>query len=127
MSACSGFYCVPTSNGPFKLTINEKVLSLDGDGQLPTKFNLHQNYPNPFNPVTSINYQLAGDAHVTLIIYDIMGQNIRTVVNEDQSSGFRSVVWDGKDNYNNPVSSGVYFYRIHADNYIQTRKMILMR
>jgi flagellar hook assembly protein FlgD len=56
-----------------------------------------------------------------------MGQKIRTVVNEDQSAGFRSIVWNGKDNYNNPVSSGVYFYRLHAGNYIQTRKMILMR
>jgi flagellar hook assembly protein FlgD len=77
--------------------------------------------------VTSINYQLASDAHVTLTVYDIMGQKIRTVVNEDQSAGFRSIVWNGKDNYNNPVSSGVYFYRLHAGNYIQTRKMILMR
>ena len=127
ISACAGMYCVPPSNGPFTMTINEKVLSLDGDRHLPTAFNLQQNYPNPFNPVTSINYQLASDAHVTLTVYDIMGQKIRTVVNEDQSAGFRAVVWDGRDNYNNPVSSGVYFYRLHAGNNIQTRKMILMR
>ena len=94
---------------------------------LPNEFNLQQNYPNPFNPVTSINYQLANDAYVTLTVYDIMGQKIRTIINEDQSAGFRSVVWDGKDNYNNSVSSGVYLYRLHAGNYIQTRKMILMR
>jgi len=127
ISACAGMYCVPPSNGPFTMTINEKVLSLDGDRHLPTAFNLQQNYPNPFNPVTSINYQLASDAHVTLTVYDIMGQKICTVVNEDQSAGFRAVVWDGRDNYNNSVSSGVYFYRLHAGNYIQTRKMILMR
>ena len=127
ISACAGMYCVPPSNGPFTMTIKENVLSLNGDKQLPTAFNLLQNYPNPFNPVTSINYQLASDARVTLTVYDIMGQKIRTVVNEDQSAGFRSIVWNGKDNYNNPVSSGVYFYRLHAGNYIQTRKMILMR
>jgi D-arabinose 5-phosphate isomerase GutQ len=127
ISACAGMYCVPPSNGPFTMTIKENVLSLNGDRQLPSAFNLQQNYPNPFNPVTSINYQLASDAHVTLTVYDIMGQKIRTMVNEDQSAGFRSVVWNGKDNYNNPVSSGVYFYRLHAGNYIQTRKMILMR
>ena len=57
----------------------------------------------------------------------IMGQKIRTVVNEEQSAGFRAAIWDGKDNYNNSVSSGVYLYRLHAGNYIQTRKMILMR
>ena len=127
IGACAGMYCVPPSNGPFTLTIIEKVLSLDGDKQLPTAFNLQQNYPNPFNPVTSINYQLASDAHVTLTIYDIMGQKIRTVVNEEQSAGFRAAIWDGKDNYNNSVSSGVYLYRLHAGNFIQTRKMILMR
>jgi methionine-rich copper-binding protein CopC len=127
ISACAGMYCVPPSNGPFTMTIKENVLSLNGDRQLPSAFNLQQNYPNPFNPVTSINYQLASDTHVTLTVYDIMGQKIRTVVSEDQSAGFRSVVWNGKDNYNNPVSSGVYFYRLHAGNYIQTRKMILMR
>ena len=127
IGACAGMYCVPPSNGPFTLTIIEKVLSLDGDKQLPTAFNLQQNYPNPFNPVTSINYQLASDAHVTLTVYDIMGQKIRTVVNEHQSAGFRAAIWDGKDDYNNSVSSGVYLYRLHADNYIQTRKMILMR
>jgi len=127
ISACSGMFCVPPVNGPFTMTINEKVLSLDGDKYLPNEFNLQQNYPNPFNPVTSINYQLANDAYVTLTVYDIMGQKIRTIINEDQSAGFRSVVWDGKDNYNNSVSSGVYLYRLHAGNYIQTRKMILMR
>ncbi|MDP7436949.1 MAG: Ig-like domain-containing protein [Candidatus Marinimicrobia bacterium] len=127
ISACAGMYCVPPSNGPFTMTIKENVLSLNANRQLPSAFNLQQNYPNPFNPVTSINYQLASDTHVTLTVYDIMGQKIRTVVSEDQSAGFRSVVWNGKDNYNNPVSSGVYFYRLHAGNYIQTRKMILMR
>ena len=120
-------YCVPPGNGPYELTIYENVLSLTDNAELPNRFDLHQNYPNPFNPVTSINYQLAGDAQVTLTIYDIMGQKIRTVVNENHSSGFHSVLWDGKDNYNNPVSSGVYIYRIHAGDYIQTRKMILMR
>ncbi|HHZ99380.1 MAG TPA: T9SS type A sorting domain-containing protein, partial [Candidatus Marinimicrobia bacterium] len=127
IGACAGMYCVPPGNGPYELTIYENVLSLTDNAELPNRFDLHQNYPNPFNPVTSINYQLAGDAQVTLTIYDIMGQKIRTVVNENQSSGFHSVLWDGKDNYNNPVSSGVYIYRIHAGDYIQTRKMILMR
>ena len=127
IGACAGMYCVPPGNGPYELTIYENVLSLTNNAELPNRFDLHQNYPNPFNPVTSINYQLAGDAQVKLTIYDIMGQKIRTVVNENQSSGFHSVLWDGKDNYNNPVSSGVYFYRIHAGDYIQTRKMILMR
>jgi len=127
IGACAGMYCVPPVNGPFTMTIKENVLSLDGDKQLPAAFNLQQNYPNPFNPVTSINYQLASDAHVTLTIYDIMGQKIRTVVNEEQSAGFRAAIWDGKDNFNNSVSSGVYLYRLHAGNYIQTRKMILMR
>ena len=127
IGACAGMYCVPPGNGPFELTIYENVLSLKDNAELPNRFDLHQNYPNPFNPVTSINYQLAGDTQVTLTIYDIMGQKIRTVVNENQSSGFHSVLWDGKDNYNNPVSSGVYIYRIHAGDYIQTRKMILMR
>jgi len=93
----------------------------------PDGFALHQNYPNPFNPATTIAYQLAGNANVVLKIYNVAGQEIKTLVNEKQSAGPQKVVWDGSDNSGQQVASGIYLYKLHAGDQTQTKKMILLK
>jgi hypothetical protein len=89
---------------------------------VPIEFSLYQNYPNPFNPSTVIRYQLPVNSWVTLKIYNLLGQEIATLVNEFQDAGFKSVEWEAGE-----VGSGVYFYKLTAGNYISTKKMILIR
>ncbi len=90
---------------------------------------LAQNYPNPFNPTTTIKYSIKERAHVTLKIYNVAGQLVKTLVNEEQNpraDGF-AVRWNGRSNEGNPVSSGVYFYKLVAKNFTQTKKMVLLK
>ena len=94
---------------------------------VPSSFKLNQNYPNPFNPTTAISYQLSASSHVSLKVYDILGKEIATLVNGQKPAGNYKIVWDGTDNFGNKVTSGVYFYRIDTDNFVQTKKMVLMK
>jgi hypothetical protein len=90
---------------------------------------LAQNYPNPFNPSTTIKYSIKERAHVTLKIYNVAGQLVKTLVNEEQSpraEGF-AVRWNSRSNSGNPVSSGVYFYKLVTKNFTQTKKMVLLK
>ena len=115
-------------NGPFTMTIRENVLELDGRDLLPDIFALHENFPNPFNPVTNISYDLPENSLVRLTVFDITGRQIRHLIkSEEQSPGFRTVLWDATDNYGQPVSGGVYFYQLHAGEFIETRKMLLIK
>jgi len=93
----------------------------------PQRFALEQNYPNPFNPNTVIRYQIPEMKKVTLKIYNILGQEIRTLVNTKQAAGVHSVVWDGKDQYGHAVSTGVYLYRMQAGDFVMTKKMVLVK
>ena len=120
-------YCVPSENGPFNLTISENVLNLLDNADLPNQYALLPNYPNPFNPQTTIDYQIPEAGHVTIDIFDLRGQKIRSLINQNINAGYHSVVWDGNDESANPISSGVYLYRILTDEFVNTRKMILMR
>ncbi|MBU0711173.1 T9SS type A sorting domain-containing protein [bacterium] len=98
------------------------------DGMIPGDFHLYQNYPNPFNPQTTISYQLPVFSEVSLKVYDILGQEVRTLVNENNSAGYHSVVWNGTDNSGRQVSSGVYFYYLKAgDEFSQTKKLLLIK
>jgi hypothetical protein len=90
--------------------------------EIPKQFVLEQNYPNPFNPITVFRYQLPIGSQVTLRIYNLLGQEIKTLVDDWQDAGYKTVEWDASN-----FSSGVYFYRIHAGSFIQTKKLILMR
>ena len=94
---------------------------------VPETFSLHQNYPNPFNPITSLRYDLPEQAQVTLIIYDLMGREVTQLINTTQESGYRSVQWNATDSFGNPVSAGVYLYQIRASDYVQTKKMVLLK
>lgn len=95
--------------------------------QIPDKFILEQNYPNPFNPETRIVYQIPRGTKVTVKIYNILGKEIRTLVNKSQSLGRHEVVWDGTNNFGHPVSSGIYIYQLRAENFVAAKRMILIR
>ncbi len=88
---------------------------------------LKQNYPNPFNPSTAISYSIAENSKVELAIYNIKGQKVKTLVNENKVKGNHSVTWNGKDQSNKKVSSGIYFYKLETANKTLTKKMILMK
>jgi hypothetical protein len=96
-------------------------------GSLPENFALLQNYPNPFNPTTSITYKIARVADVKLSIYNLHGQKLRTLVDERRAVGSYTVEWDGKDQLGKAVASGVYFYRLEAGEFLQTRKMLFVK
>ena len=88
----------------------------------PSTFFLNQNYPNPFNPSTSIQYQIAGISQVTLKVYDVLGNEVATLVNEAKPAGSYEV------NFNaSKLSSGIYFYKLQAGTFLKTKKMILMK
>ena len=117
----------PASGGDAYALVNLKSVSESVSSQIPKQFELTQNYPNPFNPETKISYALPEDCHVKLTIYNIMGQKIKVLVDEHQTAGYKHVHWDGKDKDGKEVASGIYLYRIQADDISQTKKMVLMR
>jgi len=98
----------------------------DPDNQ-PDRNNLAQNYPNPFNPNTTISFSLKESGMVTLHVFDVSGQLIRTLADKFYPAGTHSVIWNGRDSGGNRVASGVYFFRLTTGNYSKTRKMILLR
>jgi len=95
--------------------------------QLPKEFDLSQNYPNPFNPTTVIEYALPKTSDVRIQIYNILGQEVRNLVNERQEAGYKIIHWDGKDDHGKEVGSGIYFYRILAGNFVKSKKMVLLK
>ena len=94
---------------------------------VPVHIDLLQNYPNPFNPTTQIKYDLPEDAMVSITIYDIMGRSIKSLVNSNQSAGYRSIQWNATNNFGEPVSAGLYLYTIQAGQFRQVRKMVLLK
>ncbi|MEG8947699.1 FlgD immunoglobulin-like domain containing protein [Rosettibacter firmus] len=95
--------------------------------EIPAEFSISQNYPNPFNPTTSIKYAIPQDARVTLVIYDMLGQVVKTLVDQEQEAGYYTVRWDGTNDFGSKVSSGIYIYRIIAGKYTSTMKMNLLK
>ena len=98
-----------------------------GNDPSPLSFQIHQNYPNPFNPVTTLQYDLPNDASVNITVYDMLGNVISELVNEVQNSGYKSIQWNATNNQGQPLSAGVYLYSIEADEFRQTKKMILLK
>ena len=94
---------------------------------IPITFALHQNYPNPFNPITSLRYDLPEQAQVTLTVYDMLGREVTQLVNTTQEAGYKSVQWNATDKQGKPVSAGVYLYQIRAGEFVQTKKMVLLK
>ena len=94
---------------------------------IPSIFSLSQNYPNPFNPITKLDYNLPLRSKVNISIYNVLGQEIKTLVNEVKEYGYHSTTWNGQDNLGRDMSSGVYFARIISQGFTKTRKMLLVK
>ena len=111
-----------------KLTVTYNVsVGIGDDEPAALTFELAQNYPNPFNPSTSLRYTIPQNADVRLEIFNVLGQLVKVLVNEPQNAGVKTVVWDGTNALGNRVASGVYLYKLTAGNFVQTRKMILLK
>jgi hypothetical protein len=107
---------IHTSNGGVTFIAPEPT------GVIPHHFALYQNYPNPFNPTTTIRYLLPSRVHVTLSVFNTLGQQIATLLNETEDAGYHDVRFDGSG-----LASGVYFYRLHARDFVQTKKVVILR
>jgi hypothetical protein len=122
----SGYISTPA---PWPVDVKEE----EEKDQLPYSFQLLQNYPNPFNPETQIEYTLSKDSEVKLIIYNIMGQKVKTLVDQNQTAGHKRVHWDGTDDKGKDVASGIFFYRIEdqakygEQKYTKAQKMLLLK
>jgi flagellar hook assembly protein FlgD len=97
------------------------------DELIPREFDLYQNYPNPFNPITNIYFDIPTISSVNISIYDMTGRLVKILVDQKQAPGLRSVIWNGQNDQGNLVSAGVYLYQIHAGEFVQTKKMVLLK
>jgi hypothetical protein len=97
------------------------------EDEMPVQYALRANYPNPFNPTTTIAYDLPQRTNVRLQIFDVKGRKVKALVNESQPAGRHEAIWDGRDSSNNPVASGVYFYKLIAGDFVETRRMVLLK
>jgi len=95
--------------------------------RIPGRFTLFQNYPNPFNPSTTISYRISKTTPTKINIYNLFGQKVKTLVNEEQQPGVYKMIWDGTDNSGRMLSSGVYIYQLRAGGFLQTKKMVLIK
>jgi hypothetical protein len=93
----------------------------------PHSYELAQNYPNPFNPSTTIRFYLSGRGVVDLAVYNILGRKVATLVESDVDAGWQEVIWDGTSSSGDKVASGIYFYRLTSGEFIETKKMLLLK
>jgi len=128
VSVTDGIAEVLAENGPLTVGVNasDAVLSINEE-LLPEVYALHQNYPNPFNPITTLRYDLPENSIVRITIYNIQGREIKVLVNQYQEAGYKSVRWNATNDYGKPVSAGMYFYKIRAGEFVQTKKMVLLK
>ncbi len=105
----------------------DEVTDVDKDEFLPVAFDLFQNYPNPFNPSTVISYALPQNSFVSIKIYDMLGREVKTLLDSDQSAGVHNLIWNGDNNFGTKVSSGTYIYAIKAGDFYKANKMVLMK
>jgi hypothetical protein len=96
-------------------------------GDIPTKIELSPSFPNPFNASTEIKYSLPFEHQVSITIFDILGRKIRTLIEENQQPGYKSVIWDGRNDHGEPVSSGIYLYRLTVADMVITKQMTLLK
>ncbi|NQU05519.1 MAG: T9SS type A sorting domain-containing protein [Calditrichaeota bacterium] len=105
----------------------EDRIGANPEDGFPQTIELNQNYPNPFNPSTTINYSISKIGLVSIIIYNELGQVVRELVNEEQTAGNYSIVWDGRNNSGNTIASGIYFYQMQLGSKLSAKKMLLLK
>jgi hypothetical protein len=118
---------IGTDAMPLNVRIKAELSSQTAGESTPQTFRLAQNYPNPFNPTTSISYTLPRDVHVRLCVYNVLGQKVAQLVDEPQTAGYKTVWWNGTGQHGDQVASGVYFYRLEAEQFSEVRKMMLVK
>jgi hypothetical protein len=96
-------------------------------GTLPKNFSVSQNYPNPFNPTTTIEFDVPSKSQVSLTIYNVLGQKVKSLVNQEMAAGTYKADWDGRSESGVAVSSGIYFYKFEAGSYVTTKKMVMLK
>ncbi len=95
--------------------------------KIPEDFILHQNYPNPFNPVTTIQFDLPKPGRAAIKIYNVLGQDVKTLFDDLKTAGYHSIKWDGTNEFGNRVASGMYIYRVASEFGIKSRKMVIIK
>ncbi|SVD24326.1 uncharacterized protein METZ01_LOCUS377180, partial [marine metagenome] len=125
-SPCVGTGEDGANMGAFDIGCDAIILNIS-DELVPITYTLHQNYPNPFNPVTTLRYDLPENAMINITIYDMLGREVKTLINQTQDAGYKLVIWDATNDYGKPVSAGIYLYQIQAGEYISTKKMVLLK
>lgn len=122
-----GIDSVQITGDPFELFVSRyDYLSTESEG-IPIEYSLHQNYPNPFNPITNIKFDLPEAGDITIVVYNIRGQRIRTFNYQNTSAGYHSVTWDATNDYSEQVGAGVYLYQLQTKDFVKTRKMVLLK
>ena len=112
---------------PSARKLDVKILGKAEDVNLPKQFSLSQNFPNPFNPTTVIKYALPLACEVQITVYNILGQRVRTLVDKRQDAGYKRIEWDSKNEAGHEVASGIYFYRIKAGKFADSKKMVILK
>ena len=126
-AAAGGNTLTPIVNeGSIEVRITTDIQDITGD-DLPGTFELGQNYPNPFNPTTHIQFSLPHASHVRLEVYNILGRQVRLLIDQSLSAGAHEVTFDGNSESGNQLATGIYFYRLQAENFVETRKMMLIK
>lgn len=120
-----------TFNGPYCWTITgltpTDVTELDNDNNLPTEFGLGQNYPNPFNPTTTFEFSLPVKSNVEIQVFNVLGQKITTLADQEYPAGVYQVTWDGTNDAGQQIASGIYFYSMKAGSFSETRKLMMVK
>ena len=120
-------FCFESDTVSFYIPINVEIVSIDDKEITPKQYHLYQNYPNPFNPTTSIQYELPESAFINIYVYDLKGKLVNTLVSKEQTSGYKSITWNGTDVFGRNVGAGMYFYSIQTPEFRKVRKMILLK
>ena len=127
VSATDGIDTVKVSGDDRVVFVNRyEYLSTEGEG-VPVEFALHENYPNPFNPTTTLRFDLPEASNITLTIYNMLGQRVRTFNMNDTPAGYHSIKWNATNNYGEEVGAGVYLYQLQTKDFVKTRKMVLLK
>ena len=115
-----------TGNNRVLLVNRYEYLSTLSEG-IPIEFALHENYPNPFNPTTTLRFDLPELSDMTLIVYNMLGQKVKTFNMQSTPAGYHSVKWNATNDYGDPVCAGVYLYQLQPKDFVNTRKMVLLK
>jgi len=127
VSATDGIDTIKISGDDRVLYVNRyEFLSTETNG-MPTEFALHENYPNPFNPTTTLRFDLPEVSDATVTIFNMLGQKIKTFNMNDTPAGFHSIKWDATNDYGDPVGAGVYLYQLRANDFVKSKKMVLLK